>query len=108
MTMTPVLFSDEDVTITALDSELRAPGDGMSLAIRNDTNQDLVVYTQELLVNGYLLPDAGFYCDLPKPQHLCQHPLSGLPVPEIHRFRHGGKYDLLPDVLRCQRLYGGI
>ena len=38
----------------------------MSLAIRNDTGQDLVVYTQELLVNGYLLPDAGFYCDLPK------------------------------------------
>ena len=61
-----VLFSDEDVTITALDSELRAPGDGMSLAIRNDTDQNLGVYTQELMVNGYLLPDAGFYCDLPK------------------------------------------
>ena len=61
-----ILFSDDDITITAQDSELRAPGDGISLAIRNDTRQALEVYGENILVNGYQLPDLGFYCDLPK------------------------------------------
>lgn len=61
-----VLFSDDDITISAQDRELRAPGDGISLAIRNDTSQDLSVYGEDIQVNGYQLPDLGFYCELPK------------------------------------------
>jgi len=61
-----VLFSDDDITISAQDIELRAPGNGISLAIRNDTRQDLAVYGEDIQVNGYQLPDLGFYCDLPK------------------------------------------
>lgn len=60
-----VLFSDEDVTISVRDRELRAPGDGISLAIRNKTSQNLQVYGENIQVNGYQLPDLGFYCDLP-------------------------------------------
>lgn len=61
-----VLFSDDDITISAQDRELRAPGDGISLAIRNDTSQHLEVCGEDIQVNGYQLPDLGFYCDLPK------------------------------------------
>ena len=61
-----VLFSDEDVTISARGGELRAPGDGISLSIRNKTSQNLQVYGENIQVNGYQLPDLSFYCDLPK------------------------------------------
>lgn len=61
-----VLFSDDDITISARERELRAPGDGISLAIRNDTGQHLAVYGEDIQVNGCQLPDLVFYCDLPK------------------------------------------
>ena len=61
-----VLFCDDSITISARGRELRAPGDGISLSVRNDTDQDLAAYSESIQVNGYQLPDLGFYCDLPK------------------------------------------
>ncbi len=50
------------VTATALEDGLFGPS--VSMVVINDSGQNVTITSQQLSVNGYMLPASGFYCEV--------------------------------------------
>lgn len=58
------LYDGNGLLVTADWRDGQEYADGFTIALRNTTGQDLALYATEVVVNGYLMDDAFFYCDV--------------------------------------------